>query len=78
MSKTCMQTSIVRRGPRSGQLALRRMPHIVPHGTGDSNNGYALCEACGQEVYVGSGLHPNLGVPISQVDAEAAYMRSMR
>ena len=53
----------------------RRLPHVVPDSTGDSNNGYARCEACGAEVYVGSGLHPNLGVPMDQADAEANYLR---
>ena len=72
MSKTCVQEVIDR---RTHKLVTRRRPHDVPSGTGDPNNGYATCRACGVEVYVGSGLHPNLGVPLADVDDEVAFLR---
>ena len=71
MSKTCMQQRL----GRDGRLVARRLPHDVPDRTGDPNNGYALCASCGQSVYVGTGLHPNLGVPLADVDAELRYLR---
>lgn len=72
MSKTCKQTYYSR---RAGRTIARYLPHVVPDGTGDPNNGYAECEECGQEIYVGTGLHPNLGVPLDDVEAEVAYLR---
>ena len=75
MSKTCMQRVIVKMTQRE---VLRRRPHIVPDATFDPNNGYARCESCGTDVYVGTGLHPNLGVPMDQADDEAAYLLATR
>lgn len=73
MSATCMQEVI---DPRTHCVVRRRRPHVVPEGgTGDPNNGYAYCSECGAEVYVGTGRHPNLGVPLDQVEAEIAYLR---
>jgi hypothetical protein len=46
-TKTCMQSVYVR-----GVLCKRRRPHVVPSATAD---GYARCEACGVDVYVGQG-----------------------
>jgi len=71
MSKTCMQKAF----DREGRPTARRLPHDVPVGTGDPNNGYALCSSCGVEVYVGSGLHPNLGVPFADVEDELRVLR---
>lgn len=76
MSKTCRQTYYSR---RAGRTITAYRPHDVPWaGTGDPNDGYAICSHCGAEVYVGSGLHPNLGVPMDEVDAEIRYLRSQR
>lgn len=73
MSKTCMQRVI---SPRTHQYVSRRLPHVVPDGgTGDPNDGYARCQVCGAQVYVGSGLHPNLGVPMEQAEAESRARR---
>jgi len=55
---------------------MRRMPHDVPYeGTGDPNNEYAQCSSCGASVYVGSGLHANLVVPMQSAEAEARLRR---
>lgn len=75
MSKTCMQLATDK---RTHQTVYRRRPHVVPDGTGDPNNGYATCAVCGCEVYVGTGLHPNLGVPYEYVDAEVAFLNRNR
>ena len=72
MSKTCMQDVINR---RTHMIVQRRRPHVVPDGTGDPNNAYAECEECGQEVYVGTGLHPNLSVPHDQTKTETTYLQ---
>lgn len=75
MSKTCMQEVV---DARTHLRVMRRRAHILPDATLDPNNGYACCAACGLEVYIGSGLHPNLGVPIAQVVREAAFLRRMK
>jgi hypothetical protein len=64
-TKTCMQ--------RIGK-AMRRRPHVVPTYTMDPNNGYANCTECGELVYVGTGLHPNLGVPLTDAEEEARIL----
>lgn len=71
MSKTCMQQVI----GRDHRLVWRRRPHAVPNGTGNPNNGYARCRECGAEVYVGTGLHQNLNVPLRDAEAEARFLR---
>lgn len=71
MSKTCMQKAF----DREGRPVTRRLPHDVPASTGDPNDGYASCASCGVEVYVGSGLHPNLGVPVEDAEAEVRVLR---
>lgn len=74
MTKTCMQKVY---DSRTHRFVERRRPHIVPAGgTRDPNDGYARCEACGEAVYIGTGLHPNLGVPVEQAEYEAAYLRT--
>ncbi len=74
MSKTCLQETF----DRNGRRVKRYLPHAVPAATHDPNNGYARCQVCGQEVYVGTGLHPNLGVPLDQAEAEAEFLRRHR
>lgn len=74
MSQTCMQRTF----DRHGRPVKRRLPHDVPSRTLDPNNGYARCASCGVEVYVGSGLHPNLGVPFEDAEAEAKARRGYR
>jgi hypothetical protein len=60
---------------RTGRLSLRRRAHDVPAASGDPNNGYATCRSCGAEVYIGTGMHPNLGVRVEDAEAEALFMR---
>jgi len=74
-SATCIQNV----PDKYGRMVKRRRPHDVPTGgTGDPNNGYTRCRSCGVEVYVGSGLHPNLGVPMEQAEEIAAFLRRNR
>ena len=75
MSTTCMQQVIDKRTHR---IVTRRRPHDVPDCTLDPDNGYAQCASCGAEVYVGTGLHPNLGVSMDSVDAEVEYLHGNR
>lgn len=74
-TKTCIQKVI---DSRTHAYVYRRRPHVLPDYTGDKNNGYARCEACGELCYVGTGYHPNLHVLLEQADAEAAFQRKHR
>lgn len=69
--KTCPQDATDRRGRR----VLRRKPHDAGGPTRDPNNGYAPCIHCGRIVYVGTGIHPNLGCRIEDAEPEAAQRR---
>lgn len=51
MTQTCKQKTFT----KNGRPIERYLPHIVPDCTGDPNNGYAICENCGQKIYVGTG-----------------------
>lgn len=74
MSKTCMQNVF----DKHGMPVRRRRPHDLVDATYDPNNGYAKCSECGREFYVGTGIHPNLGVPYEDAERESAYLRYLR
>lgn len=64
MTATCRQT----RRSRDGRLVQRSLPHVVPDSSPD---GYARCEECGREVYVGQGR-------LSPIEMQRAEARGAR
>jgi hypothetical protein len=66
-SKTCKQTVT---DIRTGRTVTRSLPHIVPEWDA---SGYARCEACGQDIYVGQGPRS----PAMMQVEEGEYLRQM-